>query len=134
MASAPHGGVLVHGGCTSSCCYAPEGDLWAWSQGSWTNVSLSAGAPAPAARLYHGASPVLLKGAQPGTGTVASLVFGGTDLVTGFLSDAWLLTATLPTGAGVHVSSSPAAAWLQVPLAPGSATRLAVAETVLLAD
>ena len=46
--------LLISGGCSSSCCYAPLSDLWAFTRGAWVNVSQVS---APSGRLYHGASP-----------------------------------------------------------------------------
>jgi hypothetical protein len=97
---APYSGaVLLHGGCSSSCCYAPLQDIWAWTASSgWTNVSQSTSPPStplPAPRLYHTATP------GPSDGTF--YVYGGADAES-FFGDFWSLQVSTS-------SSSYAATW-----------------------
>jgi hypothetical protein len=82
--------IVIHGGCSSSCCYAPLGDAWSWTPGSgggggWTNLS-SASSPVPQGRLYHTASPA--------EKSATFYMFGGANEQTGFLGDLWLLDAS----------------------------------------
>jgi hypothetical protein len=85
------GGVVValSGGCSSSCCYAPLGDLWLFASGAWANVSAQTGAPAlPSPRLYHSAS-------ASASAAATFFVFGGTDVETGVLNDLWRVGLSL---------------------------------------
>ena len=90
---------FLQGGCSSSCCYAPLGDTWAYGKsGGWVNVS-STGGSAPSGRLYHGATA---------GGTASSFfVFGGNDVDTGFLDELWLVALNMG-------AAPPSAQWQQV--------------------
>jgi hypothetical protein len=85
--------LLVTGGCSSSCCYAPLTDAWLFSGGAWSNVSQVG---APSGRLYHGASPA--------GGANDYYVFGGTDVTTGMLAELYLVAVD-------PAASPPTAAW-----------------------
>ena len=114
-AAGPGAGYALHGGCSSSCCYAPLSDLWLLTAAAqWVNVSAQLNAPT--GRLYHGASPA----AAPG----ASYVYGGTDVQTGTLDELYLLT--------VDAGAAPSAAWAPVraPL-PHPAPRSGHSQTAL---
>ena len=81
--------VALSGGCSSSCCYAPLGDLWLFASGAWANVSAQTGAPAlPSPRLYHSASAAA-------SAAATFFVFGGTDIETGVLNDLWRVGLSL---------------------------------------
>jgi hypothetical protein len=98
----------LHGGCSSSCCYAPLSDLWVLTAGStWQNVSTQLNAPS--GRLYHGVSAA----ASPSS----AYVYGGTDIQTGCLDELYLLTLGSSAGAGGGGGGEPTAAWAPV-LAP----------------
>jgi hypothetical protein len=104
------GSIVVHGGCSSSCCYAPLGDAWRWSPSSaWTNVTAATSA-APQGRLYHSGSPALN----------GFYLFGGSNVQTGVLNDLWhlqvpasgpiaweKLSSTAPIGARAGQSQVP---------------------------
>lgn len=77
------GALLVHGGCTSSCCYAPLDDAWLLSP-SGKNWTL----------LGTGASPRLNHLAVPGAAPGSALIFGGSDVVSGFLNDLWKVSVS----------------------------------------
>jgi hypothetical protein len=83
------GAIAVTGGCSSSCCFAPLADVWAFAGGAWANLTSESGA-APTGRFYHGASPAP---AAPGDGAGASafFVFGGDDVTNGVLAELWRL-------------------------------------------
>lgn len=113
----PGAGVAIAGGCSSSCCYAPLSDLWAFSGGAWANVS-QLGAALPSARLYHAAAPA----ASPGD----SFVFGGNDVENGPLGDLWLVTLSpAPPFTATWAQLSPAGA---APEARSSHTMNALAD------
>ena len=81
--------VALSGGCSSSCCYAPLGDLWLFASGAWANVSAQTGTPAlPSPRLYHSASAAA-------SAAATFFVFGGTDIETGVLNDLWRVGLSL---------------------------------------
>ena len=113
-AAGPGAGYALHGGCSSSCCYAPLSDLWLLTAAAqWVNVSAQLNAPT--GRLYHGVTPA----AAPG----ASYVYGGTDVQTGTLDELYLLTVD---------AGAPSAAWAPVraPL-PHPAPRSGHSQTAL---
>lgn len=99
-------GVAIAGGCSSSCCYAPLSDLWAFSGGVWSNVSQTGAAGIPSARLYHATASA----GSPGE----SYMFGGNDVENGPLGDLWLVALSPPSSAPPQ-----AAMWTQ--LAPAGA-------------
>jgi hypothetical protein len=93
--------VVVHGGCSSSCCYAPLADLWAWTpagsgSGTWSNVSVPTGSAVPDGRLYHAASPA----SSSASSSASFFVFGGDNEADGFLNDLWLLSLTSSGSSG----------------------------------
>jgi Galactose oxidase, central domain len=67
--TASDGSLVIFGGCTSSCCYAPEADVWALRGNAWTNVTVPGAAVA--GRVYHAAVTL------PSN---TMLVFGGIDI------------------------------------------------------
>ena len=75
------GGVIIHGGCTSSCCYAPLDDTWLLLNGQWSCLG-----PGASGRLNHVAVP----GAETGT----AFIFGGSTGISGFLNDLWHIDVT----------------------------------------
>jgi hypothetical protein len=105
--------LVLFGGCSSSCCYAPLGDAWAFAGGSWTNAT-QLGALLPSARLFHSQSAAADGGAY---------VFGGTDIVSGMLNDLWHLQLT--TDGGV--------AWTQLSAATPVPARAGHTQTALSA-
>ena len=86
-----NGSLLIHGGCTSSCCYAPLADTWLLMGGtaSWTPLG-----DGSSGRLNHVALPA--KG-----GSV--LVFGGSTGNGGFLNDLWRVSVVFDSA---HVPKS----------------------------
>jgi hypothetical protein len=94
--------LLLTGGCSSSCCYSPLDDMWAFTGGAWVNVSQ---VNAPSGRLYHGASPAAMEYMNSSQSFLQSwYVFGGDDINTGVLSELLLVTAALN-------ASPPTASW-----------------------
>ena len=86
--------IAISGGCSSSCCYAPLGDIWVFQNNQWSNVTQD-GTNLPSNRLFHSSSPSL----QSAGVTSSFFVFGGTDIVNGDLNDLWTLTITASGGA-----------------------------------
>lgn len=114
------GSIIISGGCSSSCCFAPLNDTWRLDGSTWTQLPSAAVGP----RLYHGASP---------RNASSHYVFGGTDVATGFFNDLWVMSLSasgvswsavspsggvLPPGRGGH---SQVALPLPTPGAPGGA-------------
>ena len=84
--------LLVFGGCSSSCCYAPLNDLFLWSSSTTTNnnyqwynltIYYNTNTNIPTGRLYHtatiGALPTII------------YMYGGADELIGARSDLWSL-------------------------------------------
>lgn len=111
----------LHGGCSSSCCYAPLNDLWVLTPSStWVNVSNQVSPPS--GRLYHGTSPA--------ASLNSSYVYGGTDVQSGCLDELYLLTL-----ASTGTSSSPTATWVPVDSPqPHPAARSGHSQTALGGD
>jgi hypothetical protein len=87
--------IAISGGCSSSCCYAPLGDLWAFQNGGWINLT-QIGSEIPSNRLFHSSSPSV----QHTNVDPTYYVFGGTDIVNGELNDLYLLTVMQSNGSG----------------------------------
>ncbi|MCI4335773.1 MAG: kelch motif-containing protein [Thermoplasmata archaeon] len=84
-------GLLMFGGCTSQGCYSVLNDTWAFTNGSWTDLS-SGLATAPSAR---GAEGMTFDGSDGYVLLFAGAQFGGR------LSDTWIFNGTIAsTGNG----------------------------------
>ncbi|KAA0155307.1 hypothetical protein FNF31_06126 [Cafeteria roenbergensis] len=123
-------GLLVHGGCSSSCCYAPLGDLWAFVVdpssgaallGQWKQ--LPAADTAPSGRLYHSMTPI--PAASSGSAGATAALIAGSNAATGFLSDVWLLPTSGLSGDGA------APAWTQLQPSPALPPRAGHTATLI---
>lgn len=127
------GSVLVFGGCSSSCCYAPLNDLWLWvtavpsssspSSSTLSSSSSSIPATAPSSAWYN------LTGLQESSGPTGRLfhsgtigltpnliyMYGGADELVGARSDFWSLELTMNNSTGTVTNL----VWTQInPTAP----------------